>query len=171
MATPPVRAFTLLVLATLFAAPVFAEKGPGKKEAEKKAKEAEIAALEAQIHHLREHEKVTLKKIDERFNHIIRNMDPKAIHQQLEEILPVLHQVGDLLSLHDNGTRDGLNYGGNRMRAHESIVKADHQVERALKHDTPEERAKAAEDIGAVHEDLRLALVFSAEHPAAVDGV
>jgi hypothetical protein len=155
MAKLPLFAFALLVLATAMASPAFAGKGPTRKE-----KDAQIKALEEQIHQLRGQEKAALKGIDERYGHIIRNMNPKEIHHQLEEILVVLRQVKA-----DLGHGDELSYGGNRIRANESIEKADHQVERALRHDTPEERAKAAHDIGAVHEDLGKALVFSAEHP------
>ena len=164
MATLPVRSFALLALATLIAGPAFAEKGGGKK------KEAEIKALEEQVHQLRDQEKAALKALDVRFAHIIRNMDPKEIHNQLEEILGVLHQVRDLLSLHDNGKPDHLNYNDDRAKAGKSIERAHHQVEEALHHDTAEERTKAAHDIGEVHEDLSKALAFSQAHPAAVDG-
>ena len=163
MATLPVRSLALLTLATLVASPAFAEKGGGKKA-------AEIKALEGQIHQLRDQEKAAIKAIDEHFAHIIRNMDPKEVHNQLEEILGVLHQVKDLLSLHGNGTPDHLNYDDYRAKAHESIDRAEHQVDRALHHDTAEERARAGHDIGRVHEDLSKALAFSREHPDAVDG-
>ncbi len=93
-------------------------------------------------------------------------MDPKEIRGQLEETLVLLQQVKA-----DLGHADELNYGGNRVRARDSADKAEHQIERALHHDTWEERAKAAHDIGAVHEDLGKALVFSAEHPLDGKGI
>jgi hypothetical protein len=165
MAKLPIGSLALLALATLIAGTAFAGKGPDKKEAEKKAKEGEIKALEEQIHHLREQEKAALKGIDERYNHIIRNLDPKEVHHQLEEILVVMRQVRE-----DLGHADNLNFGGNRMRARESAEQAEHQVEKALKHDTPEERAITAHDIKAVHEDILKGLAFSEEHPLAGGG-
>ena len=108
--------------------------------------------------------------MDENCEKFIRNYDPKEVRGQLEEILGVLHQVNDLLSVHGNGTSDHLNYDDYRHKAHESVERAEHQVRKALDHDTWEERHKAGEDIGAVHEDLRKALEFSKEHPGAVDG-
>jgi hypothetical protein len=166
-----VRSIILLALALLIAIPAFADKAADqKKEAEKRAKEAKVKAVEEKIHHLHDHEKSALKGIDERYAHTIRSLDPKEVHHQLEEILVELRKVQDSLPvehnpLQDDGIRDGLDYGGYRIKAHASIEKADHQVERALKHDTPEERGKAAHDIGAVHEDLNAALIFSREHP------
>jgi hypothetical protein len=70
----------------------------------------------------------------------------------------------------DFGHADDLNFGGNRLHARESAENAEHQVERALHHDAWEERAKAAHDIGAIHEDLVKGLAFSAEHPLAGKG-
>lgn len=162
---PSFRSFTLLALAFAIVSPAI-----GRSADKKAQKEAEIKALEEKIHQLPEKEKAALKKIDARYDHIIRNMDPKEIHNQLEEILGVLHQLKDLLSLHDNGSDDHLNYNHDRAKAAKSIERADHQVEKALHHDTAEERARAAHDIGAVHEDLSKALAFSQAHPAAVDG-
>src|SRR5450755_3873799 len=98
MAKALVRSFALLALAAVVASPAFADK----KEAEKKAKEAQIKALEGQTHQLHEQEKAALKGIDERYNHIIRNMDPKEIHHQLEEILVVMHQVREDLGHADD---------------------------------------------------------------------
>jgi hypothetical protein len=92
-------------------------------------------------------------------------MDPKGIHTQFEETLVVLHQVRE-----DLGHADDLNFGGNRVHARESAENAEHQVERALRHDAWEERAKAAHDIGAIHEDLVKGLAFSVEHPLAGKG-
>jgi DNA repair exonuclease SbcCD ATPase subunit len=159
------RSFALLALAAVIVGPAFAGKGLTRKE-----KDEAIKALEGKIHQLQGQEKGALKSIDERYNQIIRSMDPKGIHHQLEEILVVLHQVNDLLSVYGNGTPDKLNYDDNRAHAHESIVRAEHQMEKALHHDTWEERAHAAHDIGAVHEDLLKALAFSAEHPLKIDG-
>ncbi len=159
------RSFTLLALTTLIVSPAFARSGEKKAQ-----KEAEIKSLEEQIHKLREEEKHALKALDENYEKFVHNSDPKEIHSQLERILGVLHQVRDLLSLHDNGTSDHLNYDNYRHKAHESIEKAEHQVQRALDHDTWQERRKAGEDIHAVHEDLRKALEFSKDHPDAIDG-
>jgi hypothetical protein len=168
MAPPPVRSFALLALATLMACPAFAGKPakPAPKPAAKKANGPAIKALENQIHELREQEKAALKGLSEKYAHIIKSMDPKEIRGQLEEILVLLGQVQI-----DLGHGDELNYGGNRIRAHESLEKAAHQVEAALHHDTWEERAKAAHDIGAVYVDLEKALVFSAAHPLDGKGI
>jgi hypothetical protein len=163
MAKPPVRSFTLLIVATAIACPAFAAK-PGKDA--KKAGEIAIKALEEQIHDLRGQEKAAVKGLDERYEHLIKSMDPKEIHGQLEEILVLLRQVNV-----DLGRADNLNYGGHRAAARESIERADHQIDRALHHDTAEERTKAAHDIGAVHEDLGKALEFSAEHPLDGKGI
>jgi hypothetical protein len=160
MAKLPLGSLALLALATLIAGPAFAGKGPDKK-----AKEAEIKALEEQLHQLHEQEKAALKGIDERYNHIIRHLDPKEVHRQLEEILVVMRQVRE-----DLGHADNLNFGGNRLRARESAEQAEHQLEKALKHDTPEERAITAHDIKAVHEDIVKGLAFSEEHPLAGGG-
>jgi hypothetical protein len=160
MAKLPVRSFALLALATVIICPAFAAKPAKEKGDAKKAGEVAIKALENQIHELREQEKAALKGLDEKYEHIIKSMGPKEIHGQLEEILVLLRQVQI-----DLGRADELNYGGHRAAARESIEKADHQIDKALKHDTAEERAKAAHDIGAVHKDLGEALAFSAEHP------
>jgi hypothetical protein len=166
MATPPVRSFTLFIVAAIIACPAFAAK-PGKEKGDaKKAGEVAIHALEQQIHEQKEQEKAALKALDARFEHVIKSMDPKEIRGQLEEILVLLRQVQV-----DLGRGDELNYGRNRVRAREAIEKADHQVDRALHHDTWEERARAAHDIGAVHEDLGKALAFSAEHPLDGKGI
>jgi hypothetical protein len=163
MAKPPVRLFALLALATVVACPAFAGK-PAKDA--KKAGDIAIKALEEQIHDLRGQEKAALKSLDERYAHIIKSMDPKEIHNQLEGMLVLLQEVKA-----DLGPPDELNYGGNRLRARESIDTAEHQVKKALHHDTAEERARAATDIGAVHVDLGKALAFSAEHPLDGKGI
>jgi hypothetical protein len=159
MAKLPLLSFALLALAALIAGSTSA------KAADKKEKDAQIKALGEQIHQLREQEKAALKGVDERYNHIIRNMDPKEVHHQLEEILVVMHQVRE-----DLGHADNLNFGGNRLRARESAEQAEHQLEKALKHDTPEERAITAHDIKVVHEDILKGLAFSEEHPLAGGG-
>ena len=159
MAKPPVRLFTCLVLAAVIVCPAFAAKDA------KKAGEAAIKGLEQQIHEQRVQEKAALKALDAQYEHVIKSIDPKEVHTQLAEILVVLHQVRE-----DLGHADDLNFGGNRVHARESAENAEHQVERALKHDTWEERAKAAHDIGAIHEDLVKGLAFSAEHPLAGKG-
>lgn len=164
MAKTPVLLLALLALTALPAGPAFA----GKED--KKAKEAEIKALEEQIRDLQQQEKGVLKGIDARFEYILRCMDPKEIHRQLEEILVVLREVSRLLTVNNNFTPDHLNYDGYRHKAHESIERADQQIEKALAHDTAEERARAAHDIGVVREDVLKALTFSLEHPADVDG-
>ncbi len=159
MAKPLVRSLALLTLAIVAACPAFAAKDA------KKAGDIAIKALEDQIHDLRGQEKAALTSLDERFDYIAGVMDPKGIHTQLEEILVVLRQVKE-----DLGRADDLNFGGNRVHARESTEKAEHQVERALEHDTAEDRAKAANHIGAVHDDLVKGLAFSAEHPLAGKG-
>ena len=132
---PPLRSFTLLALAVLIVSPAFVQS------AEKKAqKEAEIKSLEEQIHNLREKEKHALKALDENYEKFVHNYDPKEIHGQLEEILGVLRQANDLLSVHGNGAADHLNYNGDRGKARESIERAKRQVKKALDHDTWEER-------------------------------
>src|ERR1019366_10260081 len=110
--------FVLLALLAVIAGPAFAGKGLTRKE-----KDAQIKALEEQIHQLQGTRNAALKSLDARYDHIIRNMEPKVIHNQLEETLVLMRQVGD--DLNHGG---GLNYGGNRIRAGESIEKADHQV-------------------------------------------
>ncbi len=152
MAKPSVRLFTFLILAAVTACPAFAAKDVKK-------------VIEQQIHELRVQEKTALKTLDAEYDHIIKSIDPKGIHTQLAEILVVLRQVRE-----DLGHADDLNFGGNRLHARESAENAEHQVDRALHHDTWEERAKAAHDIGAIHEDLVKGLAFSAEHPLAGKG-
>ena len=127
MATLPVRSFTLLIACAVIACPAFAAK-PGKEKGDtKKAGEIAIHALEQQIHEQKEQEKAARKALDERYEHVIKSMDPKEIHGQLEEILVVLRQVRA-----DLGTADDLNFGGNRVHAREATEKAEHQVEKAF---------------------------------------
>ena len=159
MATPLVRSLALMALTTVAAFPAF-----GAKDA-KKAGDILIKALEDQLHDLRGQEKAALNSLDERYDYVVSVMDPKGIQKELEEILVVLHQVRE-----DLGHADDLNFGGNRVHAREATEKAEHQVEKALRHDTWEERAAAARDIGAVHEHLVKGLAFSAEHPLAGKG-
>jgi hypothetical protein len=73
----------------------------GKGDA-KKAGEIAIKALEQQIHEQKEQEKAALRNLDERYEHIIKSMDPKEIHGQLEEILVLLRQVQVDLGRADN---------------------------------------------------------------------
>ncbi len=165
MAKLPLLSLLLLAVAALVASPALAAKGGEKKEAEKKAKEAEIKSLEEKIHDLKEKEKSALKGIDEKYNHIIRSLEPKEVHKQLAETLVVMQAVRE-----DLGHADDLNFGGNRLHARESAEKAEHQIEKALNHDTPGERAATAHDIKAVHEDILKGLAFSEEHPLAGKG-
>jgi len=143
---------SLLVLVVLPASPAVAQKGLTKKE-----KEAKIKALEGLIHQMHEQEKATQKQIDHRYDHIIRNLDPKEIHHQMEEAVKVLRHVHEVITTGD------FDYGGHRHAAQESTKAAEHQLEKALKHDTAEERAKASKDLLAAHTDINKALRYSVE--------
>ncbi len=99
-------------------------------------------------------EKETLKHIDEKFEHIIKNLAPKEVHHQLEEILKTLEHIRVSVSGHnDDHLNDDLNFHG-RGTVMDSVGKAEKQVKEALHHDTPEERRKADEAIQAAHKEL-----------------
>ncbi|HJT75945.1 MAG TPA: hypothetical protein VJ739_01985 [Gemmataceae bacterium] len=150
MAPRPLRTLALLAAAALIAGPAFADKG-----ADKKAKQAQIKQLEGQIHQAKEQEKAALKAIDQRYERLIRSMEPKAVHQQLGEALQVVRQAHGVISVGD------FDYGGHRGAAQHSLKAAEHQLDRALHHDTAAERARAAHDLEAAHEDVSKALAYS----------
>jgi DNA repair exonuclease SbcCD ATPase subunit len=104
---------------------------------------------------LEREEKEAMKRIDERFHHIIHNLEPKQVRHQLEEILGTLRRVHEIIS------EGNFDYGGNRHAAQVSIAAAEHQIKHALAHDTHEERAKAFRDMQAAHRDIEKALAYS----------
>jgi hypothetical protein len=159
MATRLARSLALIALTTAAASPAFAAKDA------KQIGDIVIKALEDQIHDLRGQEKAALNALDERDDYVLSVMDPKGIHKELEETLVVLRRVKE-----DLGRADDLNLGGYRAHIQEATEKAERQVDRALQHETAEERAKAANDLGAVHDDLAKGLAFSEEHPPAGNG-
>jgi hypothetical protein len=156
MAKLLVHSFALLTLAAVTAGPALAGKGLTRKQ-----KDEKIKVLEGKINQLQGQRVAAVKSIDAHYGNIIRSLEPKEVQTQLKETLVVLRQLNDGLFLR----QDGLDYGGNRVKARASIEQADHQIEKALKHDAAEERAKAAHDVGVVYEDLGAALAFSKEHP------
>jgi hypothetical protein len=185
------RILLTAAFALLACSVAFAQKGGQKNNNDKANKEAQRKALEQQIHQLREQEKAHLKqmdeqfkaaidkishsdqhekeararlereeneamkRIDERFHHIIQNLEPKQVRRQLEEGLRTLRHVHDIIS------EGNFDYGGNRHAAQVTIAAAEHQLKRALDHDTHEERAKASRDLGAAHRDIEKALAYS----------
>jgi hypothetical protein len=166
---------------------VWADKA---KDAAKAAKDVQIKAMKAQIEQLKQQEKAQLKQIDdqykgmasnvgkqehaerrdrawlereereamkhidEHYHWMMEHMQPKQVHQQLQQALQTLRGMKTTL---EQGNWD---YGGNRQAARRSIGAADHQLARALEHDTWEERARAGHDIGAAHADLGKALAY-----------
>ncbi len=113
---------------------------------------------------LEHEEREALKHIDERFDHIIRHLDPKEVHHQLEEALHTLRHIRETMP---PSGKDDLNYDGLRAAAHRRIEAAEHQLRRTLEHDTHEERAKAARDIHDAHVDIEKALSYSLKKHAA----
>jgi hypothetical protein len=128
--------------------------------------EARFNALIANLSHLDEREKVerprlereekeAMKRIDERFRHILHNLEPKQVRRQIEEALKALHHVHEIIS------EGHFDYGGHRKAAQESSAAAERQLRRALEHDTHEERARAHRDLDAAYHDIEKALAFS----------
>ncbi len=134
--------------------------------AQLKQTEAHFNALIANLSHLDEREKMerarlereekeAMKRIDERFRHILHNIEPKQVRRQIEEALKTLHHIHGIIS------EGHFDYGGNRKAAQESIAAVEHQLRRALEHDTHEERARAHRDLEAAYHDIEKALAFS----------
>jgi hypothetical protein len=104
---------------------------------------------------LEREEREAMRRIDERFHHVLHNLDPKQVRHQLGEALKTLRHVHAIIS------EGNFNYGGNRHAAQVAVAAAERQLKRALEHDTHEERVRAAKDLQVAHRDVEKALAFS----------
>jgi hypothetical protein len=75
----------------------------------------------------------------------------------MEEGVKILKHVHEVISIGD------FDYGSHRREAQGSVSAAKEHLEEALKHDTPEQRGKAAEHLEAAHVNVKKALAFSIE--------
>jgi hypothetical protein len=151
--------FTFVIGAWAVADPMNPPPKGGEKAAEKaaakKTKEVMIKELEAEKHTLHEMEKTQLHMLDVRAEEIIKYLDPKEIHRQMEEAARVVRHTHEIISI------GAFDYGGNRAASQHSLEAAEHHIHEAIKHNTHVERAKAAEHLLVAHTDVNKALVFS----------
>jgi len=147
----------LVALVVIFFLPAAGPAGAGPKDppAVKAQKAAAIKVLEQEIRMLRAQETMGLKTLDARYNFITRYLAPHEVHQQMEAVALVLHNV------HETLTIGNFDYGGNRKAALASVEVAEHHVRNALRINTFEERALAAKQLQVAHVDLNKAVEYS----------
>ncbi len=98
---------------------------------------------------LEHEEKEALKHIDEHFEHVIHNLTPKGVHQELEATLKTLEHVRVSVM----GHKDDLNFHG-RVPVMNSVRDAKKLVNEALHNGKPEECKKAAEAVHAAFREV-----------------
>jgi hypothetical protein len=119
----------------------------GKLEAHEKAARAQLEG----------EEKKRLTRIDEIYDHVIRNLDPKQVHLQMHEGLKTLRRVHEVISVGD------FDYGGHRAAAQSAVAAAEKQLKLAEEHFKPEEMVKAGKDLEAAYRDIEKALAYSVQ--------
>jgi len=102
--------------------------------------------------------KVAVKQIEQRFEHIISNMEPKQVAEQMKQSLQALQKVKEVWK--------GANpdYGGYWKAAQDTVNAAEVQLKLAGKNETPPARAAAGRDLGLAHHALERALDYSRKH-------
>jgi hypothetical protein len=160
----PVRPlyFLVVVLITsslmVLADPISSSAGEQKGE-KKLAKHEKIKQLEATIRELREEERFTIKMIDDRFNFAINYLEPEKVKGRLEEMVRTLRHV------HEEVLREGdVDFAGHRKVAQEAVKTAKNQLEKTIKHNTADEREKAAHNLKVAHLEIGKALKYSLEN-------